>query len=119
MSKIRTLSLWIVAGLCVTTGLAASGPGGATKRDPKPAPNTERASATTQAATTTQTPEADPGDVDSMEHIIKAVYDVISGPAGQPRKWDRMRSMFIPGARLIATVPVKDSDGYVPRVATV
>jgi len=30
------------------------------------------------------------------------VYDVISGPAG-PRNWDRFRSLFVPGARLIPT----------------
>jgi len=45
-------------------------------------------------------PQANPSDVDSVEHLIAAVYDVISGPAG-PRNWDRFRSMFYPGARLI------------------
>lgn len=34
---------------------------------------------------------------------MAAVYDVISGPAGQKRDWDRFRSLFIPGARLIPT----------------
>src|SRR6185437_108242 len=43
---------------------------------------------------------AKPGDVDSIDHIIAAVYDVISGPAG-PRDWDRFRTFFYPGARLI------------------
>jgi hypothetical protein len=38
--------------------------------------------------------------VDSIDHIIAAVYDVISGPAG-PRDWDRFRSFFYPGARMI------------------
>jgi hypothetical protein len=38
-----------------------------------------------------------------MEAIVAAVYDVISGPAGQKRNWDRFRSLFIPGARLIPT----------------
>ncbi len=45
---------------------------------------------------------ARPGDVDSPEHIIAALYDVISGPAGK-RDWDRFRSLFYPGARLIPT----------------
>jgi hypothetical protein len=40
--------------------------------------------------------------VDSIEHIIAAVYDVISGPAG-PRDWDRFRGFFYSGARLIPT----------------
>jgi hypothetical protein len=43
---------------------------------------------------------ARPGDVDSVEHIIAAVYDVISGPAG-PRDWDRFRSLYYPGARMV------------------
>jgi hypothetical protein len=48
-------------------------------------------------------PPAKPEDVASVDAIIKAVYDVISGPAGQKRDWDRMRSLFWPGARLIPT----------------
>jgi len=46
-------------------------------------------------------PAARPADVASMDAIMHAVYDVISGPAGQPRDWDRLRSLFVPGARLI------------------
>jgi hypothetical protein len=46
------------------------------------------------------TPAARPGDVDTIEHAIAACYDVISGPAGK-RDWDRFRSLFYPGARLI------------------
>src|SRR5215472_4094250 len=54
---------------------------------------------------TTQTtpapaPPASPSDVDSIDHIVAALYDVISGPAG-PRNWDRFRSLFYTGARLI------------------
>ena len=52
---------------------------------------------------------ADPVDVESVDAVIAAVYDVISGPAGQERDWDRMRSLFIPGARLIPTF--RDSTG--------
>jgi hypothetical protein len=50
-----------------------------------------------------------PEDVVSMESILAALYDVISGPAGQPRDWDRMRALFAPGARLIPTVYRPDS----------
>src|SRR6266851_1480540 len=46
---------------------------------------------------------ADPSDVESIEAIVAAAYDVISGPAGKKRDWDRMRSLFISGARLIPT----------------
>jgi len=46
---------------------------------------------------------ADPKDVSSPEAIIAAVYDVISGPTGQKRNWDRMRTLFVPDARMIPT----------------
>ena len=46
---------------------------------------------------------ADPADVESIDAIIAAVYDVISGPAGEMRDWDRMRSLFIEEARLMPT----------------
>ena len=45
--------------------------------------------------------EADPKDVASLDAIMKAVYDVISGDAGKVRDWDRFRSMFHKDARLI------------------
>ncbi|PYU46880.1 MAG: hypothetical protein DMG53_10845 [Acidobacteria bacterium] len=47
-------------------------------------------------------------DVASPDAIIAAAYDVISGPAGQKRDWNRMRSLFYPGARLIRTAPKKE-----------
>ena len=50
-----------------------------------------------------QTAAADPGDVESLDAIIEALYDVISGPAGEDRDWDRFRSLFAEGARLIPT----------------
>ncbi|MEM8937908.1 MAG: hypothetical protein AAGC64_01020 [Bacteroidota bacterium] len=46
-------------------------------------------------------PKVDPKDVGSMDAIIAAVYDVISGPAGEKRDWDRMRSLFIEEAVLM------------------
>jgi hypothetical protein len=46
-------------------------------------------------------PVAKPEDVSSPEAILAAVYSVISGPKGQARDWNRMRSLFIPDARLI------------------
>jgi hypothetical protein len=56
--------------------------------------------------------EAKAEDVGSIEAIVSAVYDVISGPKGQPRDWGRMRSLFAPGARLIPCLP-KGDDGRV------
>lgn len=39
-------------------------------------------------------------DVASPDAIIKAMYETISGPAGK-RNWQRERSLYLPGARLI------------------
>lgn len=50
-----------------------------------------------------ETPPARPADVGSIDAIIAALYDVISGPAGQKRDWQRFHSLFVPGARLIPT----------------
>lgn len=47
--------------------------------------------------------EANPADVASVDSIMKAVYDVISGDAGAKRDWDRFRSLFHRDARLIPT----------------
>lgn len=48
-------------------------------------------------------PAADPGDVDSIDSIVAALYDVISGPVGEARDWDRFRSLFVPGGKLMPT----------------
>ena len=70
-------------------------------------------------------PKAAPADVKSIESTIHAVYDVISGPKGQPRDWKRMRTLFVPGARLApireegghADVTLLDIDGYIERAS--
>lgn len=63
----------------------------------QPSPASTKPSAPNATASSST---AKPGDVDSIDHIIAAVYDVISGPAG-PRDWDRFRTFFYSGARLI------------------
>ncbi len=47
-------------------------------------------------------PVAIPADVATINSIVAALYDVISGPAGK-RDWNRFRPLFISGARLIPT----------------
>ena len=54
-------------------------------------------------------PPARPADVASVDAILAALYDVISGPAGQARDWNRMRSLFVPGGRLMPTAIRPDS----------
>lgn len=57
---------------------------------------------------------ADPGDVGSIDAIITAVYDVISGEAGEARDWDRWHSLFAEGATLSAVG--RRPDGTVGRL---
>jgi hypothetical protein len=56
-------------------------------------------------------PVAKAADVHSPEAIVNAVYSVISGAKNQPRDWNRMRSLFIPDARLIPSVAIPAAPG--------
>lgn len=56
----------------------------------------------------TRVPAAKAADVNSIDAIVNALYDVISGPVGQARDWQRMRSLFVPGARLMGLGPRHD-----------
>ena len=60
--------------------------------------------------------EANPSDVSSIDAIITAAYDSISGPAGEKRNWDRERSLYYPGARLIPTAKPGENDDLVPQI---
>ena len=42
-------------------------------------------------------------DVETLDGIIKAYYDVISGPAGEPRDWERDKSLHHPNALVSVT----------------
>jgi hypothetical protein len=67
-------------------------------------------------------------DLSSIDSIINAAYEVISGPAGKPRDWERERALFFPGARVIPTASkagdneskltpqLLDVEGYIARV---
>lgn len=57
-------------------------------------------------------------DVKSIDAIIAALYSVISGPAGETRNWNRMRSLFLPEGKLVATA-VRPTGEVVKRVLTV
>jgi hypothetical protein len=70
-----------------------------------------------QAAAVPSPAAADPRDVASVDAVLAALYDVISGPAGQKRNWDRFRSLFVPGARLIPTGIGPDKKGRIRMMA--
>jgi hypothetical protein len=56
-----------------------------------------------------QSAPAPNGDGKSEDSIIKALYQVISGPAEEKRNWDRFRGLFGPKATLSALV--KNQEG--------
>ena len=66
----------------------------------------------------TKAPVAKAGDVESIDAIIAALYDVISGPAGE-RDWARFRSLFTPEARLIPVRPPQNGSAATYRVLSV
>jgi len=84
-----------------------------------PARAWQSSSPASQAAShaTTVQPAANSADVSSPDAILAALYQVISGPAGQKRDWNRFRSLFLPGARLIPTSP-KPTGGEQARTLT-
>jgi hypothetical protein len=97
MKTLRALpkiNLHLISLIAITTALTMTTPA----QTPKPQ------SQTTPSQTPAPPPAANSVDVATMDSILAALYDVISGPAGT-RNWDRFRSLFIPGARLIPTTP--------------
>lgn len=92
---------------------------------PKPA---TRISTSNVKAKTSNIPEASLSDAASIDAIVTAAYEVISGPAGKKRDWHRERSLFLSGARLIPTAveagrndvdlapQMLDVEGYIERV---
>ncbi|MEL6614589.1 MAG: nuclear transport factor 2 family protein [Bacteroidota bacterium] len=54
-------------------------------------------------------PTPDPADVGSLDAIIEAYYEVVSGPAGQARDWARDSTLHHPDA--LVTVVASGPDG--------
>jgi hypothetical protein len=57
------------------------------------------------AALAAAAPIGSAADLAGIDQAVRGVYDVISGPPGQKRDFDRMRSLFAPGATLKAIGP--------------
>jgi hypothetical protein len=113
----------IVFTICLAVGCFAIVQNPAAQPSPLPSTQPAASAPAVPPSATAPSAAARPGDVDSVEHIIAAVYDVISGPAG-PRDWDRFRSLYYPGARMIpsrrddkgtATARVSSPDEYATR----
>jgi len=100
-SRLRFVVLMFLSFLIVTSTIMAQNP-----------------STPTPQASPPTVPTANPADVSSINAIVTSLYDVISGQPTKKRDWDRFRSIFIPGARLIPT-NARQAGGYTSRVLTV
>lgn len=54
-----------------------------------------------------------PEDVTTLDGILRAYYEVVSGPAGEPRQTARDHSLHHPDARAIVTGVDRDSEPYI------
>lgn len=52
--------------------------------------------------------EADPKDVSTIDGIIKALYETISGDVGKEREWGRDRTLYTPDIRFVTISSSKD-----------
>jgi hypothetical protein len=58
-----------------------------------------------------------PADVATIDGMIQAYYDIVSGPKGQPRDWARDRTLYIPDVRFVPVDVAKDGK-ITPRIST-
>jgi hypothetical protein len=49
------------------------------------------------------------GNLSTVDGIIHSLYDVISGPVGEERDWNKFKDLFAENARMYSAVPDKDS----------
>ena len=61
---------------------------------------------------------ARPEDVASIEAIVKASYETISGGVGVPRQWGRDESLFDPNVRFVAVERDPKSGAIVAMITT-
>ena len=58
-----------------------------------------------------------PDDVATIDGMVRAYYEVVSGPAGQPRDWARDRTLYIPDLRFVQ-VDADKSGKLAPRITS-
>ena len=54
--------------------------------------------------------------LNTVDGIIHALYNVISGPAGQERDWDTFKNLFAEDARMYIAVPDEDSGSVLKSI---
>jgi hypothetical protein len=108
MKRAQIFSLLLTALIMgsITSSAQSSSPNATTKQEPPPKH---------AANLSSRVPAPKPEDVKSLDAILHAVYDVISGPAGD-RDWNRFRSLFVPEARLTSAQKNKDGSIFLADV---
>jgi hypothetical protein len=119
--------------LCVLMAGVLCGPAAAGSAEPAPAavPGAATASATATASASASAsasatapaaedkaaPAAAP-ELTTLDGILAALYGTISGAAGAPRDWERLRSLFTHEGRMVVHGPNKSGD-MTTRVLTI
>lgn len=63
-------------------------------------------------------PMAHPSDVATLDAILHTFYETVSGAAGQLRDWDRFRTLFLPGGRLMPIVSIASEKAGIRFLST-
>ena len=108
--------------MLMMAGMTATG-ARAQDQDAKPAPEEKPASDAgpkitrwTASELAGMAPAVKESDVASPTAIVAAAYDVISGPQGGERDWNRFKSLFLPTGRLGTIGHGKDGNTYVIEI---
>ena len=56
-------------------------------------------------------------EIEIIESVISSFYSIISGRADEPRDWDRLLSLFVPGATVISSSMATSPKGPATAVA--
>jgi len=102
----------VAAMTAIVLTLVARGPGPFAQPAPSAPSIAPSSSAGAPQAGAAAATAARPEDVASLDAILAALYDVISGPAAAKRDWDRFQSLFVQDARLI---PIGRRQGSPPQ----
>jgi hypothetical protein len=75
------------------------------------------AAAAAQPPVAVKTVAPRPEDVATIDGMVRAYYEVVSGPAGQPRDWARDRTLYIPDLRFVQ-VDYDKAGQLAPRITS-
>jgi hypothetical protein len=118
--KLKRAAILPIAFFCFSTVNMAQETKPTPAQTPKPAtPAAQPAPAASPAPNPfANIPPAKPEDVASIDSIVKALYEVISGDAGVKRDWNRFRSLFYPNAKMVPTFKNQNTGKIAGRFLT-